>query len=342
MMLCRRGRYRVSHFYFKNSKKLSQMSSKPVHRPTSNQLIEAIPKDQLRSLFYLFAAKPDSRIKIYQEPIHLELVDIIELNECINRKLKTHKIDATMTTVKVGYLDADVNEFGTWVEFAQHHWQEPEQLEELVVKWDFLVNIDEYGAPQRHTLLYRVSNDVKPGKVLQMLFSGNADEFENLDMIGAPAFCRVDFINAQLSKELINVISDWHKARRSPKLIPDIFYSLKKSRQRIAEGFDYLLFFSLTVLLASFFYWSAISYFDANLPTHVALVAIFIGFFFMRVIGRFANAMAKRVFSSLGELEGSKVVFEFTSGDKKRISEQKQENKSQGIKFIWNAVFNIF
>jgi len=317
------------------------MTQAPAHRPTPNELIEAMPKDQLRSLFYLFAAKPDSRIKIYQEPIHLELADIIELNECIGRKLKTHKIDAAMTSVKVGYLDADVNEFGTWTEFSQHHWQEPEQLEELVIKWDFLVNIDEYGAPQRHTLLYRVSNDVKPGKVLQMLFSGNADEFENLDIIGAPAFCRVDFINAQLSKELINVITDWHKARRSPKLIPDLLYSLKKKRQRIAEGLDYLLSFSLTVLLASFYYWSAVKYFDANLPTHVALAAIFIGFFVMRVIGKIANAMAKRVFRSLGEIEGSKVVFDFTSGDKKRIAEQKQENKSQGMKFVWSASFNI-
>lgn len=317
------------------------MTQAPVHRPTPNELIEAMPKDQLRSLFYLFAAKPDSRIKIYQDPIHLELADIVELNECVNRKLKTHKIDASMTSVKVGYLDADVNEFGTWVEFSQHHWQEPEQLEELVVKWDFLVNIDEYGAPQRHTLLYRVSNDMKPGKVLQMLFSGNADEFENLDMIGAPAFCRVDFINAQLSKELINVISDWQKARRSPQLIPDMFYSLKKKRQRIAEGLDYLLSFSLTVLLASFYYWSAVKYFDAMLPTHVALVAIFIGFFFLRVVAKIANAMAKRVFVSLGEIEGSKVVFEFTSGDKRRIAEQRQKNKSQGVRFIWSATFNI-
>jgi hypothetical protein len=317
------------------------MTQAPAHRPSPNEIIEALPKDQLRSLFYLFAAKPDSRIKIYSEPIHLELADIIELNDCISRKLKTHKIDASMTSVKVGYLDADVNEFGTWVEFAQHHWQEPERIEELVVKWDFLVNIEEYGAPQRHTLLYRVSNDVKPGKVLQMLISGNADEFENLDMIGAPAFCRVDFINAQLSKELINVITDWHKARRSPKLIPDIYYNLKKRRQQIAEGFDYLLYFSLTLILAGFYYWGAVKFFDSELPVHISLSAIFVGFFFMRVIGKIANSMAKIAFNSLGEIDGSKVVFEFTSGDKKHIAEKKQENKNQGMKFIWSITFNI-
>ena len=304
-------------------------------------LLEAMPKDQLRSLFYLFAAKPDSRIKIYQEPIYLELSDIIELNDCITRKLKTHKIEATMTSVKVGYIDADVSEFGTWAEFSQHHWQEPERLEELVIKWDFLVNIDDYGIPQRHTLLYRVSNDAKPGKVLQMLFSGNADEFESFDIIGAPAFCRVDFINAQLSKELINVINDWHKARKSPKLIPDLLYTLKKQRQLIAEVFDYFLSFSLTVLLASFFYWVAIKYFHANLPVHVALSAIFIGLFVIRIIGRAANIMAKWAFRSLSEIEGSRVVFAFTSGDKKRIAEQKQENKNQGMKFVWSAAFNV-
>lgn len=317
------------------------MSQVSVNNPSPAEVIAAMPKDQLRSLFYLFAAKPDSRIKVFEEPIHLMLSDIVELNDCVSRKLKIHNIEANITSVTVAYRDADVNEFGTWAEFSQHHWQDFETVEEVVVKWDFLAKIESYAMPQRHTLLFRVSDGAKPGKVMQMLFSGNADDFENFDVIGAPSFCRVDFINAQLSKELINVVTDWHKGRRSPKLISDFLYKLKKNRQFIAEATDYVTTFSLTILLVSYYYWVSIKYFDSQLPVHIALCFIFMGMFVLRLIAKIANLFAKLLYKSLGELEGSRVVFEFTSGDKKQIAEQMQKNKKQGIKFAWNAFWNI-
>ncbi len=135
------------------------MSNVPTIPASSAEMLAAMPKDQLRSLFYLFAAKPDSRIKVFSDPIHLEFSDIKELNECVSRKLQIHNIEASITSVTVAYKDADVSEFGTWIEFAHHHWQEHDTVEEVVVKWDFLAKIDNYAMPQRHTLLYRVSNE---------------------------------------------------------------------------------------------------------------------------------------------------------------------------------------
>ncbi len=176
---------------------------------------------------------------------------------------------------------------------------------------------------------------------MQMLFAGNADEFENLDVIGAPSFCRVDFINAQLSKELINVVSDWHKGRKSPKLIPDLIYSLKGRRQAIAELADFITSFSLIALLSSIFYWASVRHFTGQLPVHIALCAIFMGLFVLRVIGKIGNSFGRLLFKSLSDVEGSKVVFEFTTGDKKQIAEQRQKNKNQSIKFAWNAIWNI-
>ena len=52
----------------------------------SDGVIAKIPKEQLKSLFYLFAGKPDSRIKVFNKPIFIERDDIIELNDCIDRK----------------------------------------------------------------------------------------------------------------------------------------------------------------------------------------------------------------------------------------------------------------
>src|SRR5690606_17673963 len=106
---------------------------------------------------------------------------------------------------KIGYEGSQLSEFGTWAEFAGHTFTEPEKVEEIVVKWDFLVNVREYANPQRHTVLFRVSRELKPSQLFHMLGAGNHDELDQVDVMSCPAFCRVDFINAQISKELINV-----------------------------------------------------------------------------------------------------------------------------------------
>ena len=305
-------------------------------------MVAAIPKDQLRSMFYLFAGKPDSRIKVFETPVYLKPSDITELNDCVVRKLKIHSIDASVTSLTIGYVGADISEFGTWAEFESHHWQEPEKIEELVIKWDFLVNIEQYTVPQRHTLLFRVSTDMKPGKLLQLLSSGNSDEFDQVDMFTAPAFCRVDFINAQLSKELINVVSDWYLGRPSPELIPSAYFWFKRRRQTVAELLDHWFVLSWALLFSSFLLYAASHWYQNNVPIHIAVVACFFGCFSLRPISRLARSVAGKVFDALKKLEGSRVVFEFTSGDKKRIGELKLENAKQGRSFIGAAAWNIF
>ena len=307
----------------------------------SGELVASIPRDQLRSMFYLFAGKPDSRIKVFESPIHLKPSDIIELNSCVVRKLRIHNIDASTTALKVGYVGSEISEFGTWAEFENHPWQEPDRIEEIVVKWDFLVNMQEYAVPQRHTLMFRVSADMKPGKFLQLLSSGNSDEFDSVDMLTSPAFCRVDFINAQLSKELINVVHDWHRGRVSPHLIPSTYYWLKKRRQALAEIFDNWLLLSWSLLICSGGMYAAYRWFDDVVPVHIAAIACFFAVYSLRPLGVISRKMASVVFNSLRDLEGCRVVFEFTSGDKKRIAELSQENAKQGRKVIVGAGWNI-
>ena len=258
------------------------------------------------------------------------------------RKLKTHNVEASITSLQIGYGGSHISEFGTWAEFETHHWQEPERIEEIVIKWDFLVNIQEYQAPQRHTLLFRVSTELKPGKIFQLLASGNSDEFDKVDMFAAPAFCRVDFINAQISKELVNVIDDWYKGRSSPILIPEAYFWFKKRRRPITEFLDQWFVVSWALMVAACFYWAASRYYNLNVPMHIAGISLFLAFVSVRPMARIGNIFAGRVFKSLEELEGSRVVFEFTSGDKKRISELQQENKRKGTKFVLAAGWNIF
>lgn len=308
-------------------------------------LVSRIPKEHLKALFYLYAGKPDSRIKVFKDSVYLEPLDIVALNECVVRKLETHNVQGQVTSVTVGFVGSEVQEYGSWAEFNAHTWPEPACIEEIVVKWDFLLQVKTYEAPQRHTLMVRVSSDMKPGKFLQLLASGNSDEFEKMDVMTAPAFCRVDFINAQISKELINEVSDWYKGRRSPALIPSVYHWFKKKRNGIAMITHYSLPFMFSILWVSIYS----KYQSANLEVSnlIAFSAVwmFLGIYFLQPVGKVGHLFASSIYGKLEAISGNRVAFNFTSGDKKRNSELLDQNRTQGRLFLvqtsWAMLLNV-
>ena len=60
----------------------------------SGQVVASMPRDQLRSMFYLFSGKPDSRIKVFDGALYLRPADITELNACVVRKLNSTLSDS--------------------------------------------------------------------------------------------------------------------------------------------------------------------------------------------------------------------------------------------------------
>ncbi|MCI1123282.1 hypothetical protein [Stenotrophomonas maltophilia] len=308
--------------------------------PHGGDITAAVPKDHLRSLFYLFTGKPDSRIKIFNSPVALQPSDLLELNSSVNEKLKTHHIDVNVTSAKIGYDASQFAEFSTWAEFEGHRWTESEKIQEIVVKWDFLVNMRDYAAPQRHTLLLRISRDIKPSQIFHMLGAGNADELDKLDEIAAPAFCRVDFINAQLSRELIALVEDWYKGRPQPRLINPTLYWVKQYRNGIATFVDQWLLLSWALLVASLLYWG----FGAEkIPATVAAgaIATLLAIYSLSPAAKLSHKLASKVYATLSAVEGRKVVFNFTAGDRKHAAETEDENKRQGWKFVRMVTLNI-
>ncbi|MDK9758672.1 hypothetical protein KIV40_25615 [Vibrio sp. D173a] len=306
-------------------------------------VVAKLPKEQLKSLFYLFAGKPDSQIKVYHKPLFIELDDIKELNACITRKLQTNHIHAQITSLTIGYKGSDIQEFGTWQEFAEHHWQTPECIEEVVIKWDFMVDIHGYEAAQRHTLLVRISGDMKPGKFMQMMVSGNYDDFDQIDVMTAPSFCRVDFINAQISKELINEVTDWVNSRKQTALITDFYYWFKKKRQTIATLVHHSFIFMYSLLWVSGFLWADSNlYPDASMPTKYIAIWLFFGLYGFTPISKIGHYLASKVYSALDEINGKKVVFNVTSGDKKANAEAMDLNKDHGKLFLRQTAWSLF
>jgi len=317
------------------------MNSPLINSPSNGgNITAAVPKDHLRSLFYLFTGKPDSRIKVFNSPVALKPSDLIELNDSVNAKLKTHNIDVNVTSAKIGYDASQFAEFGTWAEFEAHRWNEPEKIQEIVVKWDFLVNIRDYAAPQRHTLLLRISRDITPSQIFHMLGAGNADELDKIEEIAAPAFCRVDFINAQLSRELIALVEDWYNGRPQPRLINPALYWIKRYRNAVATVVDQWLLLSWALLAASILYWL---FHTGRLPTSIEIgaVATFLALYSLSPAGKVSHKFASMAYATLSAVEGRKVVFSFTAGDRKHATQIEDDNKKNGWKFVGMVVLNL-
>lgn len=195
------------------------------------------------------------------------------------------------------------------------------------------MNIANYAAPQRHTLMFRVSTDIKPGKVIQMVASGNPDDFDQMDMLAAPAFCRVDFINAQVSKELLNEVGDWYESRKAPALIPSHYYWCKKHKQRIAAFIHHSLPLAVLLAITTGFLWYTSEFLAAAPEVHYAATVVICSFYFISSSKSVGHYLARLVYTSLANLEGSKVVFEFTSDDRKKITALDSKNKEAGHSF---------
>ena len=309
-----------------------------------HEITAKVDKSDLRALFYLLNGRPDTRVKLFSKAAQIELSDIKTLNSRITKKLRIHNVVAVTTSIRVGYGSSSFEEFGTWDGFNNHPWDTEARIEEVVLKWDFMIDVDGYDNPQRHVILFRVSTDFKPANFLQFLLHSSIDDMENLDVTMAPAFCRVDFINAQISKELINEVSEWYDLLKSPKLIPSFWYWCKSKREYISKLFEHWILLSIVALIVSQFSYIADLISANNAPDNLkyssALLAAL--YFLFIPLRNFSDLTGKIIIRFLSKIEGSRIVFNITAGDEKFIIERRDNNSTKGWKVFWILFGNFF
>jgi hypothetical protein len=217
-------------------------------RSTDPALITAnIHRDDLKSFFHLLVGKPDSTLKALPGPYELSLESIETLDRQLTSKLKTHNLETDSTSVVIAFDDKTIKEFSSLNDFFAHNWTGGEKTDEITVKWDFLVSIPQFQVPQRHTLTFRAGHGPRPRDALAMMFSAQADD-DKIDLAMMPAYCRVDFVNPIIGKELINLVSDWSSGLKRPVVASKTLKRLRNSRERISKFITYSMPFTTTLL----------------------------------------------------------------------------------------------
>ena len=305
-----------------------------------------------KSVFYQLTAKPDSMTKVFQKDAVIDLEDIGLLNERIVEKLTSHYNDAGfLIAVHVKFSNGKIKTFSSWDAFNEHKWYESESINKIVISWEFNAILPQYTVPQRHTLTVKMSNSMRPEEMLNIIFTGNIEDLEELDKNFFPVVARVDFIDRVLGDELLNIVSDWIKGLKDSYVEKSkIILNLKKNKGKIAS---FLNFASYIVIMISSVVWldnyiqtlgiTVLSEITSIQLTHV-MNAVFLCAGIWILAKRIVTIITDRIYELLNNY-GDSCLFNITKGDtnrQRRMQKREKNNRfSIAINLIGTIILNI-
>lgn len=311
---------------------------KPIRLKSTESVVASIPKEAFKAMFYMFAGKPDSKVKMMNRHVTITPEDILDLNTKITDKLKLHNIDQSITTALIKFSKEESIEFGTWAEFKDYDFKIPYVTEEISLRWDFLIKLPVYAVAQRHTLTVRLSSKPNPKDVIQLIFSQDPDDDSDIETKLGLCMARVDFISHRLADELISVVVEWNNSLRQPVSACNWFCNLEKHGNLLARGIHYSLpimfavvsLFSLNTILPS--QSNNVTVNDLANCSKWLLIAI-IGLYISINYGKY---LASKCFMALSNY-GMFVPFQITRGDENRNLKNEKSNKKKIYSFFLNG-----
>ncbi|WP_372724804.1 hypothetical protein [Novipirellula sp.] len=300
-------------------------------------VVAHVPHQDFRSWFYLVTGKPDSKVKLFQRPVVATPSDIEDLNERVVAKLKNHQISESVTTVSVSFDKKEAIQFGTWGEFTGFNWKIPERTQEVTVKWSFCLDLPEFKVPQPHMLLMKLSTPVTPKQFLQMIFSADEDDIDDLKPDTSICMCRVDFINHVLADELITIVDRWNDSLKKHPSQDNWLDKLEKHDGLIAQCVHYtsaLVF----VGVAGLALYQLTKHIDPALP--ITIDGLRLSFYWLLgtgailfVLARIGKYLASQIYHAINSY-GARAVFDFTRGDTNHVTEVDSKNAKSMRRFI--------
>ena len=301
-----------------------------------------------RSMYYQMNAKPDSMSKVFAKNVIITRDDIVELNERVNKKIRMHyQSDGYIATITVSLTNREVINFECWEEFVAYEWVESNCINSIILKWNFNIRMPQYEYPQNHVLMVKLSNGLRPEEMLNFIFSGKVEDFEEIETNAFPVAARVDFIEPILGDELLNIVSEWirglHENMEDKNMLVLL---LRKYRKKVAQYFNYVALLMIALLGMSIIN-NMIRNFQTDIISELSTSQFL--FFFNAVViftfiligaSRLLNVLAHIIYEYLSQY-GQGITFAITKGDKKRQEELKKMDQKKAKKIILNLIFSL-
>ena len=318
-------------------------SVEPARHEPSADLVAQIPRESLKSLFYLVAGKPDSIHKVLSGGIVVAVGDIMDLHSRISSKLANYDTQGFVASVDIAFQGGTTKSYGSWAEFEAVDWTSAEVTEAVTIKWDFLVMLPRFNFPQRHTLVVRLATMPNPIDLMRLVFDKHPEHIDFSELV-APVSARVDFINALLAEELLNLVKAWKDGLAEPKVYSTLFHKISHRGELLKDALrlsvPFFIAFVACAALARLFEGT-----DANAPVTVGQYKLAMYWLVASSIAlvaseRISSWIAGRALKALGNASRT-WLFNLTKGDGKHQDKLEAENWSDVKKFLWNAAANI-
>ena len=283
--------------------------------------------DTFKSIYYWANAKPDTQIKFFRKRKKIELSDIYDLNQRVDKKLQTHKIETYIISLNFILTEGNVKEYASWAEFERENWDTINQrVESINLTWDLTFSIPTFAMPQRHTLKVRIGNAIPPKDMFQIMFT--SDEPSELMESQAEGLVKVDFINQVLANELIQIVTNWQEGLKEISKPKSTIRFLEKRERYIRSVIEYfvpIIFISLSYLyyelLCTHFNFSK----ELNLISIQKVAIILLTLFgFGLLVAKYLSAWFANKVDKFKHENGIII----SKGDKNYINEMKKENQS--------------
>lgn len=300
-----------------------------------------------RAMFYQVLAKPDSITKVYNKTATVDVQDISELNDRISEKLTHYRNAGYIIQTNVKFSNGKTRSFPDWRAFSSHDWHESEAISNIVITWTFNALFPDSQKAEKHTLMMKLSNGLRPEEMLNLVFTGKIEEIEEMDNNLFPIVARVDFVDRTLAEELLFLVGEWVKGLRDSGIEKSKFVLfLKKNKGKVTSVISWIT--NLIIMCTSVFttgeYIKRIPFKNVGEISSIQVVHIIYAIFICAAFWIFGKKIVGNLTDVLFEklrLYGENALFNITKGDKnKQLRLIKQERKNK-ISIIWNLVVSI-
>lgn len=297
--------------------------------------------DTARNLLKALANPRNSHIELFKKPVQVSMKDIEELTKRVANKLGQLRVDSQCTIMKtLVSLDKDRNfQLIGWQQVKSFDWKIPEKTNAVVLAWEFMYKRDDIQSPELHVLSVRITEAMHPMQVLRAALSSDRDDAERLEIKMAPVVCEVDYVDGLLSRELVQLVGQWHEGLRRPAPLSDIGDFIQKRQVAICKSVDFSLEMLLPIAYISAIYIWMHQRLDQPLTTEFityALLFIMIFTLVIKIANRFSSWMAQRLALNI-ERMGKFPIFELTNGDQNNLTAAISKITASTIKF-WGGI----
>lgn len=301
-----------------------------------------------KSVYYQMNSKADSITRIFGNNVIVDLDAIKNLNNMVVNKLKNYRSAGFTINVTTKFKDKKSKFFNSWQSFESHQWTEGKPLNKLTIKWEAYVILPGIEIPQKHTLIVKISDSMRPEEILNIVFSGGLEEIEEIDKDVFPVVASVDYIDDCLGEELLDIVAKWDDGLREELSQGEkIIQKAKKHKTKIADIINYVP--SIIMIICSYLIlkskviklpYGTIGEITTaefiNILT-LAVVLVMLCIIFKKMFHEFARAL----YSNLNDY-GEYHIFNITNGDKKEQDKVEKRNSRKKGSVIANIIISCF